>query len=1195
MKKTNTDGSDLLSLPKFDLKMKLFIVFLTATLFQLQANSYGQKTKVSLDMDQTTLGAVFDKIEDKTEFRFLYSSWEIDLNRTISIKVKKKQINMILNLLFADTNISYRVLDRQIVLTKGDYVSRVNLENKINPRPQQGITITGRVTDKNNNPLIGANILVKGTTRGAQTGFDGSYSINVSDKKAILVVSYLGFTPKEVPVNDLTTIDVQLEESTDELSEIIVTALGIKKERKAVGYAIDQIGAEELNATGEPSVLLNLAAKAPGVQVFGSSNGVDGTPRVIIRGVTSLSSDNQPLYVLDGLPLLSNRSLSESIFSPTIGYNDLGNPLSDINPNDIESVSILKGASATALYGARGANGVIMITTKKGKSGQKGWEVTMSSGITFQSALTLPERQLRYGQGLNGEFSYIDGNGAGVNESEVRLWGPEYNGQQISQWDPITGGAVVKPWLPYGANNYKNFYETGYTAQHNLSLTHVTESSNARLSIGHQDIKGIVPNTGLKRITGSINSTFQLGEKLTLNFVGTGSKMTSNNRASFGGTSGGDGGLWQIMSIPTNIDIRDLRDYKDEFGNRKSFSERGGNPYWNLYENLKPVIRNRFSVNIGLTYAITDWLSLQGNLFQDRNVTEHSRIEAKHLYSDGYYSEGINLNKEVNLDARLTIDKDIFKDLNLNFMTGIAVRDEDSNNKFSRTEGGLLVRGVYNLGNSASPVVTRNSITEKKVNSLFSSVELNYKNYAFLTVTGRNDWSSTLPRDEWSFFYPSVAGSLIFTDAFGIKNHVLSYGKLRANWAKVGDDTRPYALNRFVKREAVPFNGSPVLGLENVIPATGLIPEETTSFELGTELYFFDSKVRLDVAYYERESSNQLIQVASAWERGARNSFINAGTISNKGIELSLNVNPISTNNFNWDVNINWAKNKGTVTGFPEDLVTSKIIGAWLGAEILAENGSPYGIIKGFKYFRDSEEGYNTIARQADNFATFGYTLEDNITGTGKILTRNGIPMTNQWQSAGTSTLGIIAPSDWTGGINNTFTYKNVQLSFLVDVRSGGHVLSTTEQYMGRYGHNHESVDLNANGVPVRNPIADGGGYIFDGIDVETGKPNTIAITPQDMFSGWNIPTEATAWDATNIKLRELSVSYNASKKILGKLGIANARLSLVGRNLWLIKNGLNGIDTETASMGSLNNGVGMEYGAVPNSKSYGMNLSVSF
>lgn len=1050
-------------------------------------------------------------------------------------------------------------------------------------------TITGQVTDVDGIPLAGASVVEKNTTNGTQTDFDGNFSINVSDTEAILTFSYLGYLKQEIVVGSQVTINIQMQEDAAELSEVVVTALGIRKEKKAIGYAIDQIKQDDLNSTGEPNVLLNLSAKAPGVQVTASANGVDGSPRVLIRGVTSLSSDNQPLYVLDGLPLLSNRSLSESLFTSSVGQ-DLGNPLSDINPNDIESINILKGASATALYGARGANGVIMITTKKGQVGQKGWNVSLSSTTTMQSALVVPRPQTRYGQGFNGEFNYVDGAGGGINEGDVRLWGPEYNGQPISQWDPNTGGAIVKPWLPYGANNVRNFFEGGHTHQNNISLTHVTESSNARVSLGHQDIKGITPNTGLKRITGSVNSSFQLGEKLTLNFVASGSKMTSKNRTGYGFFAGP---LWSSLFIPTNIDIRDLRDYKDELGNKKTFYQNGPNPYWDLYENTNPVTRNRFSTNIGLNYAINDWISLQGNLYSDTNITEYQRIVAKHLFENGSYQEGLDLNKEINLETRLNINKDIAKNLNLNVMLGANTRQEESNSKFARTEGGLSVREVYNLGNSVSPAVVANSRTEKRVNSVFSSVELNYNDYAFLTVTGRNDWSSTLPKNEWSFFYPSVSGSFVFTDAFNIKSNALTFGKLRASWAKVGNDTQPYALDRFISRNAAPFNGQPVLGIDNVIPAVSLIPEESTSFEVGTELYFADSRIKLDVAYYENESSNQLVRVENAWERGARFAFINAGTITNKGFEVKLDINAVRTEDVRWDISMNWARNRGTVSGFPEDLVDFKHIAAWFGPEIRATNGKPYGHIVGFEYFRDTQDSFENVPNHASDYDAFGYTPENNIYGTGQILTRNGIPLHNQWR--GTRDLGIAAPLDWTGGIRNTINYKNFQLDFLFDFRVGGKVISTTEIYLSRYGINSDGVGTNSQGGDIRDAVTDGGGTIFEGIDVETGQPNTIAVNTQDLVSGWNKPTEAFARSATNIKLKELSIGYRLEKKLVDRIGLSSAKLSLVGRNLWLIKNNLDGIDTETASMGALNNGAGFETGSIPNTRSLGMNLTVNF
>lgn len=1190
MKKPNTRECNLWVFPKFNLKMKLFMFFLTFTLLQAHASGYGQNTKISLDVESVKLENVLAKIESKTKFRFLYSNWEIDLERSVTIKVDKEKVEKVLKTLFKNTSIQYRIMERQIILTIARKPVAPILTSLDIIKIGQSISIQGKVVDENGSPMSGANILEKGTINGTQSDFDGNYSISVSDENAILVVSYIGYATQEIIVGNSTSIDVQLVSDADELSEVVVTALGIRKEKKALGYAVDQISTEQLNSTGEPNVLLNLSAKSPGVQVTGSANGVDGTPRVLIRGVTSLSADNQPLYVLDGLPLLSNRSLSESLFTSSSGNDDFGNPLSDINPNDIENISILKGASATALYGARGANGVIMITTKKGEAGQKGWGVTISSTATLQSALILPKAQTQYGSGFNGEYSYVDGIGGGVNESDPRWWGPEFNGQPISQWNPATGGAIVKPWLPYGANNVSNFFETGHTYQHNVSLTHVTEKSNARISLGHQDVKGITPNTGLKRITGSINSTFRLGEKLTLNFVGTGSKMTSDNRAGYGFFAGP---FWQALFVPTNIDIRDLRDHKDEFGNKRTFYQNGPNPYWDLYENTTPTIRNRFSVNVGFTYAINDWISLQGNLYSDTNITEYERIVAKHLFSNGSYQEGLNLNKEINLETKLNINRDIAKNLNLNLLIGAATRQEESNNKFARTEGGLSVRNVYNLGNSVNPAVVSNSQSEKQVNSVFSSLELNYNSYAFLTVTGRNDWSSTLPKNEWSFFYPSVSGSFVFTDAFNIKSDVLTFGKLRASWAKVGNDTQPYALDRFINVGATPFNSQPVLGVDNVIPATSLVPEESTSFEIGGEIYLFDNRVKLDASYYKNESSNQLVRVENAWERGARFAFINAGTITNKGIELKLDINPIKTLDFRWDVSMNWARNRGSVSGFPEDLIDFKHIAAWFGPEIRATNGKPYGHIVGFEYFRDTQESLQNVPNQADDFNNFGYTAENNIYGTGKILTRNGIPMHNQWR--GTRDLGISAPLDWTGGIRNTLNYKNFQLDFLFDFRYGGHVISTTDIYMSRYGINNDAIGVNSNGGNVRDEVDSGGGIIFDGIDVETGQPNTIAVNTQDLISGWNKPTEAFARRATNIKLRELSIGYRFDDKLTNKLGVSAAKISFIGRNLWLIKNNLDGIDSETASMGALNNGAGFETGSIPNTKSMGLNLTVSF
>ncbi len=1161
----------------------LFLNLLMATNVEGQKVSELKQVKLNIifDSKEVHLKKLFQQIEFETAFKFAFYTENVDQTVFLNPGMANSNLFDLLKEVSKQAQLKFKRVNNTINVAT--LQRNLSTEKII----EEAVEIEGKIVDENNEGLPGVNVSIKGTLKGTVSDVNGYYRIEVEEGQTLVFTS-IGYETIERVVKSESVIDVILYSGIERLSEIVVTALGISKEKRALGYAVDNVSAEQLNTTGESSLLLNMAGKAPGVQVQGSGNGLDGTPRVLIRGVTSLSADNQPLYVLDGMPVQSNRSLSESIFTPSGGNADLGNPLSDINPNDIESLSILKGASATALYGARGANGVIMITTKKGKAGQKGIGVTFNSNVTFQNPLTLPEVQMEYGQGFNGEFEYVDGNGGGTNESELRLWGPRYEGQQIAQWDPATNGSIVKEWLPYGKDNLKNFFETGHSLLNNLSLTHVGEKSNTRVSIGHQDIEGIVPNTGLERITGNLNTQINLGEKVIANVTATASKMTSNNRAAFGFFSGP---FWNSLFIPTNIDIRDLKNHKDEFGNRRSFYQGGPNPYWDLNENVMPSIRRRFSTGFNLTYNITDWLSIQGSLYNDMNSTEYERITAKHTFNNGGYEEGFNFNEELNAESRLTFNKEVAKDFTLNMMVGTATRREKTINKYARTEGGLLVREVYNLSNSASPPIVSNFRSRKEVNSVFTAIDLNYKNIAFLTLTGRNDWSSTLPENEWSFFYPSVSGSFVFSDAFNIDQQILSFGKLRASWAKVGNDTRPYGLNRFITRNPVSFNGQPVLGIQNVIPAVSLKPEESVSFEIGTELYFLNDKVRLDVAYYENESSNQLVEVDNAWERGARRAFINAGTITNKGIEIKLEATPIKNDNFSWDINLNWSRNRGTVSGFPEELINFKHIAAWFGPEIRATNGEPYGNIVGFEYFRDSQDALENVPNMADDYAAFGYTAENNIYGTGKILTRNGIPMHNQWRS--TRDLGISAPLDWIGGIFNSVNYKNFQLNFLFDFRSGGHVISTTQIYMLRYGLLNESVGNNVEGGLLRGDIVDGGGFIFDGIDVETGQPNTTRISTQDLYAGWNHPTEVFTSAATNIKLKELSIAYNIPKNIVGKIGLTNARVSIIGRNLWLIKNNLNGIDSETASMGALNNGAGFETGSLPNTRSYGFSITV--
>lgn len=1160
------------------LAMKFLILLLTINCFQVKANTYAQQ--VTLKGKNIPIKRVFQQIYKQTGYQFVFANDLVSQAKPVTISVKDAPLRDVLESCFAGQPFSYQLTDKFIIVKKK---SLPDAPAMVIPPP---LPIKGRITDTLGNPLTGVTVRLKNGTSGAVTDAQGSYSIEVPED-AVLVVSYIGYETQEIAVRGRENINISLRLASSGLSQVVVTALGINKEKRAVGYAVSKVSADDLNSTGQSSMLLNLEGKVPGLVIQGSANGFDGTPRVLIRGATSLSADNQPLYILDGMPLQNNQSLSESLFTSSSGNSDYGTPLSDINSNDIESITVLKGVSASALYGSRGANGVVIITTKKGT--KRGIGITYTNSSNWQTPVILPSRQTEYGQGMDQQYSYVDGAGNGINEDNTSMFGPKYDGQMISQWDPRTGGAVTRPWLPYGKDNLKNFFITGHDVQHHLSLSKVSDAANIRVSLGYEDMGGIVPNTGLKRITGNLNSNFKLGKKVSVQALFTTSNENSKNRSAYGY---GSGAMWDALFIPTNIDIRDLRNYKDSLGNKRSFYENGPNPYWDLYENLSPSVRKRFSSNLGITYDVTSWLSLQGHIYDDYNSTDYKNITAKDTYTQGAYLEGLSNNEETNFEARMLINKNITKDLHLGFMFGGNMRHNKGTDKVAATQGGLLVRGIYNLANSAQDPTVTNTLSEQKVNSLYGSLDLSYKDYIFVSATGRNDWSSTLPRDNWSFFYPALSASFIFTDAFNIQSNFFSYGKLRASWGKVGNATAPYSLNRYITRSGSSYNGQPVLGIQNVIPALKLNPEESKSFEAGGEFNFLKDRVKLDLSYYDNSSGNQLVQVENAWDRGSRYAFINAGIVTNKGIEANLDITPVKTSRLTWNVSVNFSRNRGSVSGFPSDLVTFKYIAAWNGPETHAGNGQPYGEYIGFEYYKDTKQAFANTPSMASDFAAMGLD-EKNIYGTGKILTSDGMPMSNQLNWSGTGDLGKSFPYDWTGGIMNTFLYKNFRLSFLFDIRDGGYVVSTTRQTMQLSGMLPESAGVNQRGGLIRDNSAGNGGYLFEGTDVATGKPNSTYVDAQTLFSNWYFPTTAYLNSATNIKLRELSIAYNFPSALVNRIGLSNAVFSLTGRNLWLIKNGLPGIDTETANMGALNNGGGFETGSLPNTRSFGFSLTV--
>ncbi len=612
--------------------------------------------------------------------------------------------------------------------------------------------VTGSVTDsKDGSTLPGVSVVVKGTTNGTVTDASGTYSIKVSPEQT-LQFSFIGYTPQDVAVGNQSIINVSLETQAALLEEVVVTAMGMSREKRALGYAITEVKGKQLSETGQTNVISALSGKVAGLQITAASSGIDGTNRILIRGVSSLSNDNQPLIVVDGIPLQANQQLSANTIPDYTGVHDFGSPIGDVNPEDIENLSVLKGASATALYGSRAANGVILITTKTGTKGQKGLGVSFSTSYTFENPLIneLPW-QKEYGQGKNGQYSYVDGSGnTGINEKNLRSWGPKFEGQMISQWDAATGGAISKPWVYH--NNWKNFFETGSMSNSTLGLSFGGENSSSRVS-----------------------------DKLKVQFRGSYSNMDSPNRVSYG-----YGTIRTLYNMPANIDILDLKEYyKTAQGDRNSFYDGGPNPYFDLYENQTPSTRNKFSIGLTARYELPANMYIEGTLSDDMTRGTWKSETAKWKYDVGAFSQGSSIDQEINANFNLGFAKKI-SDFDISAFVGAERRNIQNSSESASTSGGLINKGVFNIDNSLGKPTSNHYFGEKEVHSVLGMASIGYKSFLYLDLSGRNDWSSTLPEANRSYFYPSVSGSFVFTEAFKIKNDILNFGKLRASWARVG-------------------------------------------------------------------------------------------------------------------------------------------------------------------------------------------------------------------------------------------------------------------------------------------------------------------------------------------------------------------------------------------------------------------------
>lgn len=1019
---------------------------------------------------------------------------------------------------------------------------------------QGGATISGHVRSESGPALPGVSVFVNGIRAGASTGDDGRYSFVVpaaqlTGKTAILSARRIGYRQVSVAITlspGEITHDFVLATTATALEGVVVTALGIERDKRSLGVAQTSVNASELTAAREPNIVNALAGKVPGVEVT-NDGPPGGSSRIVIRGENSITGNNQPLFVVDGIPI-DNSAGTNSGF----GGLDFGNAASDINPDDIESISVLEGANAAALYGARAANGAIVITTKTGK-GTEGMGVKLSQNLTFESPLRLPEFQNVYGQGSGGQFAYKDGKGGGISDNVNRSWGPKMDGRPIVQW---WSNGVPEPWVP-APNNVADFFNTGRTSTTNIAVTGAGPRSDVRISATDLQIQSIYPTNTLRRLNLNMNGGTQITPKLSTRANVQYIEDDNHNRPQTGYTA--NSAIFNLMIWGgRQRDLPHMMDYINPDGTQKGpNSTTTNNPYWDVYEDPNADTRDRVIGSTDVTYKFADWLTGMARTgtdwHRDWRKQDYANGNIGVDYSGGAFFEQNLFVRETNSDFLFTAEKKPTGKLGMTFNFGGNRRDNGSSEYDDGTPH-LVVPGTFNIGNSAVTPQVSSFTTARQTNSLYGQAQFAWNNYLFMDATGRNDWSSTLPKGNNSYFYPSVSGSFVFTDAIPALHlgGLLSYGKLRASWAQVGNDADPYQL-AVTYSPGTPFASIPRFTVPDQIPNANLRPERTRSWETGAELRFFDDRVSFDGSYYNKLTSDQIIPAQITPTIGFTSAVVNAGSLRNSGIEGQLNVTPIKRGSFQWDVTANYARNRSEVVSLYKGL-QAIVLGTYWGLNVEARQNQPYGTLYGNPYLRDSQ---------------------------GRLITLNGLPQTDPTQRV----LGHYSP-DWIGGLQNKFHYGHWDFSFLFDTKQGGQIFSTTKMFGEESGVLKSSLLGRENGET----LADGGGLIVTGVNAD-GTPNTTKVTSQAYFNALFQNHEANIVSATFTKLREVRLNYEVPRSVSNKFRVSAMNIAFVGRNLWLHAAAPD-IDPETAFDNS--NVQGIEFIGVPSTKSMGFSVNVT-
>ena len=1109
------------TLLKFILLMKLAFLVVFITCLNVSASVYSQE-KISLDLKNTKLSAVLKIIEEKSKYRFVYSSTYVPVNKDVSIKVENTPVTSILREILEHTRLNYSVSERGLIV-----ISR-----------RKDTPISGKVKDTNGIPLPGASIRIKGTNKGTVADINGSFKIEVPEN-ATLVFSYAGFVSQEIVVGGRTNLEVSLSEDSQQLGEVVVTALGIKKERRALGYAVSEVKGEDLTQARENNVMNSLSGKVPGLDISAAAAGAGAATSVLIRGVSSLSQTNQPLYVINGVPMenkpvgLNNTNPNGNSGSQWDNAPDLGDAVGNINPDDIESISVLKGAAASALYGYRAKAGVILITTKSGK----GSGIEFNTNYVAEQVVDRTDWQYVYGQGANG-IKPTTALGAG--QVGGSSYGGLLDGSNVIQFDGVS--------RPYTAqqNNIEDFYTTGGTWTNTLALNKSFEGGSLRVAGSTVGNNSIVPNSGLDRQSFNVAGIFTPIKRLSidtrLNYI----LEQVKNRPMV--SDGAGNANYNAIFLPTTININDLKPWRNPDNSERLYNPGNTfatNPWFAAYEFMNNTKRNRLIGSVTAKYTFDNGLFLQGRAGQDSYNDTYKNVvpSGTGYYANGKIAEQATKFSDINADVLLGKTFNINDDFAITPNIGASYR-KTAITQTTNNGTDFAVFGVYNILNAKNKAVNY-SESHAETQSVYGTLEFSYKDLFYLTGSARSDWFSTLAApgkdNKLNVLYPSVNASFVFSELW--KPSILNFGKLRAGYAMVGQATDPYQTALTYSFMSQSLNGNPLGIISNVnIPNASLLASKATELEFGTELRFLNNRLNLDLTWYKKRSKDEISFVTTSSTTGYAGAVLNSGEIENKGVEMLLSGQPIKNQQFTWTSSLNASYNDNTVLSLAEGVQN----------QLLATSRAGVGFLQ------------NIPGKAASQVMAYDYKYDAN----GNILqTANG-PERGDLKAYGS------AYNKWFAGWNNEFNFKGVNLSVLVDGKWGGKLFSATNYYGYIFGLHKETL---ANRQTL---------------DTQPVAPANTPVTAAAYYANVaNNTSHRFVQDASFIKLRQIVLGYNFPAKMFNNK-IQGLNLSFVARNLAILMKKTDNIDPESSYNATF---PGLELGGVPPVRTFGFNLNVKF